>query len=89
MIIYGSLQAEFLGTKHNGHIHRYGTPIENIHTSHLYFNKHTCVDAQNQEACLYVAFQLIWYLWTEPLTAFVLMRIADRFIVGDGFLSPN
>ena len=26
-MIYGSLQAEFLETKHNGHVHRYGTPI--------------------------------------------------------------
>ena len=24
---YASLQAEFMGTKHNGHTHRYGTPI--------------------------------------------------------------
>ena len=27
MMIYGSLYAEFMETKHNGHIHRYGTPI--------------------------------------------------------------
>ena len=26
-MIYGSLQAQFMETKHNGHIHRYGTPI--------------------------------------------------------------
>ena len=24
MMIYGSLQAEFMETKYNGHIHRYG-----------------------------------------------------------------
>ena len=23
MMIYGSLQTEFMGTKHNGHIHKY------------------------------------------------------------------
>ena len=27
MMIYGSLQAEFMETKHNGYIHRYRTPI--------------------------------------------------------------
>ena len=27
MIIYGSLQAEFMETKCNGHVHWYGTPI--------------------------------------------------------------
>ena len=27
MIIYGTLQAEFMETKCNGHIHRYGTPV--------------------------------------------------------------
>ena len=27
MMIYGGLQAEFMETKHNGHIHSYGTPI--------------------------------------------------------------
>ena len=27
MMIYGSLQAEFVGMKHNSQIHRYGTPI--------------------------------------------------------------
>ena len=27
VIIYGSLQAEFMETKYNSHIHRYGTPI--------------------------------------------------------------
>ena len=27
MMIYGSLQAEFMETKHNGHIRGYGTPI--------------------------------------------------------------
>ena len=27
IMIYGSLQAEFMETKHNGHIHRYRTPI--------------------------------------------------------------
>ena len=26
MMVYGSLQAEYTGTKHNAHIHRYGTP---------------------------------------------------------------
>ena len=26
-MIYGSLQAEFMETKHNGHIHRNGTSI--------------------------------------------------------------
>ena len=26
-MIYGSLKAAFMDTKHNGHIHRYGTPI--------------------------------------------------------------
>ena len=26
-MIFGSLQAEFMETKHNGHIHRYGAPI--------------------------------------------------------------
>ena len=26
-MIYGSLQAQFMEAKHNGHIHRYGTPI--------------------------------------------------------------
>ena len=26
-MIYDSLQAEFMETKHNGHIHRYGRPI--------------------------------------------------------------
>ena len=26
-MIYGSLQADFMETKYNGHIHRYGTPI--------------------------------------------------------------
>ena len=25
-MIYGSVQAEFMETKYNGHIHRYGTP---------------------------------------------------------------
>ena len=27
MMIYGSLQAEFMETKQNSHIHGYGTPI--------------------------------------------------------------
>ena len=27
MMTNGSQQAEFVGTKHNGHTHRYGTPI--------------------------------------------------------------
>ena len=27
MMIYGSLQVEFMETKHNRHIHRYGTAI--------------------------------------------------------------
>ena len=27
MISYGIMQAEFAGTMHNGHIHRYGTHI--------------------------------------------------------------
>ena len=27
VIIYGSLQAEFMETKYNGHIQRYWTPI--------------------------------------------------------------
>ena len=27
VMIYGSLQVEFMETKHNGHIHRCGTPI--------------------------------------------------------------
>ena len=27
MVIYDSLQADFMETKYNGHIHRYGTPI--------------------------------------------------------------
>ena len=27
MMIYGSLQAEFMDTKQNSHIHRYGTHI--------------------------------------------------------------
>ena len=27
MVIHGSLQAEFMETKHNDHIHRCGTPI--------------------------------------------------------------
>ena len=27
MMICGSLQAEFVGNKHNGQIHRYGSPI--------------------------------------------------------------
>ena len=26
-MIYGSLQADLMGTKHNGHINSYGTPI--------------------------------------------------------------
>ena len=26
-MIYGSVQFEFMGSKYNGHIHRYGTPI--------------------------------------------------------------
>ena len=26
-MIYGSMQAEFMGSKYNDHIHRYGTPI--------------------------------------------------------------
>ena len=26
MVVYGSLQAKFMGTKHDSHIHRYGTP---------------------------------------------------------------
>ena len=26
-MIYGGLQAEFMETKYNGHIHRYGTPL--------------------------------------------------------------
>ena len=30
MMIYGSLQAEFVETEHNGYIHRYGTPISDI-----------------------------------------------------------
>ena len=28
VMVYGSLQAKFLETKYNGHIHRYGTPIK-------------------------------------------------------------
>ena len=28
-MIYGSLQAEFMETKHSGHIHRYGAPVFN------------------------------------------------------------
>ena len=27
MMIYGSLQAELMEMKHNGRIHKYGTPI--------------------------------------------------------------
>ena len=27
VMIYGSMQATFMETKHNGHVHRYGTPI--------------------------------------------------------------
>ena len=27
MMIYGSLQAEFMETKYNSHIHWYGTPV--------------------------------------------------------------
>ena len=27
MVIYGSMRAEFMETKHTGHIHRHGTPI--------------------------------------------------------------
>ena len=27
MVIYGRLQAEFMASKHNGHIHRYGTAV--------------------------------------------------------------
>ena len=27
MMIYGSMQGEFVGTRHNGQIQRYGTPI--------------------------------------------------------------
>ena len=27
MMIYGSMQAEFMETKYNSHIHRYGTSI--------------------------------------------------------------
>ena len=27
MMTYGSMQAEFMETEYNGHIHRYGTPI--------------------------------------------------------------
>ena len=27
VMIYGSLQAEFMETKHNSHIHRYGTSV--------------------------------------------------------------
>ena len=26
-MIYGNMQAEFVGTKNNGHIHGYGIPI--------------------------------------------------------------
>ena len=27
MMTYGSMQAEFMETKYNGHIHRFGIPI--------------------------------------------------------------
>ena len=27
MMIYGSMQADFMETKHGGHIHRHGAPI--------------------------------------------------------------
>ena len=41
MMIYGSLQAEFMETKYNGHIHTYGKPTFGkivVHVSKLINN---------------------------------------------------
>ena len=46
MMIYGSLQAEFVGTKHNGHIHRYGKSIFGNIVVYTYISKP--IDNNNQ-----------------------------------------
>ena len=65
VMIYGIPQAEFMSTKLNCHIHRYGTPISDdivVYVSKLILNRNqtfwklVIVLHRNQEFCNFVLF---------------------------------